>query len=227
MQTETEMRQVQIKQNSVRQMHKYVWILVGVFTLIAASFPTALMRVSKDKKFAAYNFHLKSLTLEGELPKPSSPSLATQPVANNSSAQTKSGGNMDKTHNPSSAATASQKSQVVDIASPTAEITETKELAALNQKLYDKIAQNWQVSNRKFEQKLEYRVSVRPDGAIASYEPLNQAASDYLQQTPVPNLLVSSVSDSSSTQKEPFGRFRVVFTRSGILEVSPWHGWSR
>ena len=227
METATETLSVQTKRISARDLHKYIWVLIGVFTLIAATFPTALMRVSKDKKFAAYNFHVKSLTLEGQLPKPSNASLATQSVANNPSAQNKSGGNTDKTHNPLSIATVSQKSQVLDLAGPTAEITDTKELAALGQKLYDKIAQNWQPSNRKFEQKLEYRVSVRQDGAIASYEPLNQAASDYLQQTPVPNLLLSSASESTSTQKEPYGQFRVVFTRTGILEVSPWQGWSR
>lgn len=52
-----------------KALHKYVWIMAGVFGLIAASFPIAMMRVSQDKKFAAYNSHVKSLTPEGELPK--------------------------------------------------------------------------------------------------------------------------------------------------------------
>jgi hypothetical protein len=68
---------------SSRELHKYVWMMVGVFVLIAATFPIALMRVSKDKKFAAYNFHLKSLTPEGKLPTASNKLATIQPVANN------------------------------------------------------------------------------------------------------------------------------------------------
>jgi hypothetical protein len=82
---------------SSRELHKYVWMMVGVFVLIAATFPIALMRVSKEKKFAAYNFHLKSLTPEGKLPTASNKLATIQPVANNSSAQTINAGNTDKT----------------------------------------------------------------------------------------------------------------------------------
>jgi|ERR671932_140088 hypothetical protein len=229
METETGMRQVQTKPISAREMHKYVWILLGVFTLLAVTFPTAFIRVSKDKKFAAYNFHVKSLTLEGQLPKLSGKSPDFQPVVDKSSFRPTSGGNSDKSLNPSGASTASQEAQARHPSNPAAEITDTKQLATLNQKLYDQIEQVWQASRRRLDSELEYRLSVRQDGAIASYEPLNQAASDYLQQTPLPNLLVSSASDSASSQEKPFafGQFRVVFTRTGIIEVSPWHGWGR
>ncbi|MCP2730172.1 hypothetical protein [Limnofasciculus baicalensis] len=50
---------------SVREMHKIVWILLGVFTLFAATFPTALWRVSQMDKFKG--FHVKSLSVEGKL----------------------------------------------------------------------------------------------------------------------------------------------------------------
>lgn len=114
-------------------------------------------------------------------------------------------------------------------------MTDPEQLAALNQKLYNQITQNWQ--SRRFEQKLVYRVSVSQDGAIASYEPLNQPALDYVQQTPLPNLVATtgqvvstdntiSAKAPSNTQ-QPLGKFEVVFTRRGILEVSPWHGWSK
>ncbi len=49
-----------------RAMHKYVWILVGIWTLLAVTFPIALKRVSQSDKFTG--FHVKSLTLEGQLP---------------------------------------------------------------------------------------------------------------------------------------------------------------
>src|SRR5919199_1379927 len=240
METQIETRQVQTKPISAREMHKYVWILVGVFTLIAATFPTALIRVSKDKKFAAYNFHVKSLTLEGKLSKPSSKSPDVQLVANNPSPQTASSGNTDKTLNPLSVSTASQETQARNLSNASGEITDSEQLAALNQKLYDQIAQVWEASRHRFEQQLEYRVSVSQNGAIASYEPLNQAAQDYLQQTALPNLrrgnapmvARSSAANSTSAQaedfiQEPVGYFRVVFTRKGILEVSPWQGWSK
>jgi hypothetical protein len=54
------------KLTSVRKMHNIVWILLGVFTLFAATFPTALWRVSQMDKFRG--FHVKSLSLEGKLP---------------------------------------------------------------------------------------------------------------------------------------------------------------
>lgn len=82
METARETRSVQTKRIAARELHKYIWVLIGVFTLIAASFPTALMRVSKDKKFAHYDFHVKSLTLEGQLPKPSHSEQSKQAVEN-------------------------------------------------------------------------------------------------------------------------------------------------
>jgi len=40
------------------------------------------------------------------------------------------------------------------------------------------------------------------------------------------------MSDDTKSQvkaaaKKAIGKFLVVFTRQGILEVSPWHGWKR
>jgi len=231
METETGMRQVQTKPISAREMYKYVWILLGVFILLAVTFPTAFIRVSKDKKFAAYNFHLKSLTIEGQLPT-SSKSPAVQPVIDQPSAQTMSGGNTEKTLNISSASTTNQADQTRHPSNATAEITNTEQLALLNQKLHSQIEQVWQASRRRFDQALEYRISVREDGAIANYEALNSAASDYLQQTPLQQLIVSPTPNTTSTQargstQELIGQFRVVFTPQGILEVSPWHGWGR
>jgi hypothetical protein len=191
-----------------------------------------LIRVSKDKKFAAYNFHLKSLTVEGQLPTLSTKSPSAQPVVAQPSVQTASAGNIHNTINLSSTSTTSQKVEARPSPNPTAEITNTEQLAALNQKLHGQIEQVWQASRRQFDQALEYRLSVREDGAIATYEALNSAASDYLQQTPLQKLLVSATPNTTSTQsrgstQEAVGQFRVVFTPQGILEVSPWHGWGR
>ncbi len=53
------------KYTSSKQLHKYVWMLVGVFSLMAVSYPVAMFRVSHKEKF--HGFHVKSLTMEGKL----------------------------------------------------------------------------------------------------------------------------------------------------------------
>ncbi|MBD2211593.1 hypothetical protein H6G64_20510 [Calothrix sp. FACHB-156] len=52
-------------QISRREMHKYIWMLVGVFTLLAATYPTAMIRVSQKPQFHGY--HVKSLPLNGHI----------------------------------------------------------------------------------------------------------------------------------------------------------------
>jgi hypothetical protein len=50
---------------SSRDLHKYVWLLVGVFSLLAATYPTAMLRVSQMEKFKG--FHVKSAPVAGKL----------------------------------------------------------------------------------------------------------------------------------------------------------------
>ncbi|MGE5658939.1 MAG: nitrate ABC transporter ATP-binding protein, partial [Actinomycetota bacterium] len=97
----------------------------------------------------------------------------------------------------------------------TAEITNLVELEVLTRKLYDQLDRGWQTSPT-FENNLVYRVRVRPDGAVAGYEPLNQAAKDYVQETPLSAWQPSRVNaDTPRT-----AQFTVVFSPSGVLEVS-------
>lgn len=218
--------QTQTKYLPPREMHKYVLALIGVFLLFAVTYPIACLRVSQDQKFAKHNFHLKSLTLEGQLP--------NQPLANQTAGQTIPE-SMAKQTAQALGVQGTSEAELASATSQTAEITDSEQLASLNQKLYNQIAQKWQT--RRFEQKLIYRVSVSQDGAIASYEPFNQPASDYAQQTPLPILIgtnsqvnssdraTSAIAQSPSQQS--FGKFEVVFTRQGILEVSPWQGWRK
>jgi hypothetical protein len=56
-----------------QDMHQYVFLMLGAFLLIVISFPISFTRVSKEKKFAPYNFHLKSLTPEYKALKPVTP----------------------------------------------------------------------------------------------------------------------------------------------------------
>ena len=54
------------KQNPAREMHKIVWVRVGVLTLFLMTFPIAMWRLSQKEKFRG--FHLKSFTIEGQSP---------------------------------------------------------------------------------------------------------------------------------------------------------------
>jgi hypothetical protein len=52
----------QVKPLAPQKLHKIVFSLLGVFTLMALSYPVAMFRVSQMDKFQPYNFHVKSLT---------------------------------------------------------------------------------------------------------------------------------------------------------------------
>jgi hypothetical protein len=97
-------------------------------------------------------------------------------------------------------------------------------LRQLNTTLYNSIQQK--VEGRlRFPDKLEYRVGVRADGTVVEYEARNQAAIDYADQTPLPKLQSSTTPVAPATgSSEPIAYYRVVFTRRGVLQVSPWRG---
>lgn len=54
------------KQLPAREMHKIVWISMGVLVLFFVTFPISMWRVSQKEKFRG--FHVKSLTIEGKNP---------------------------------------------------------------------------------------------------------------------------------------------------------------
>jgi hypothetical protein len=176
-----------------REMHKIVWVGVGVLTLFFVTYPIAMWRVSQKEKFLGS--HVKSLTIEGQKPGnvvgkgPNEPAIASSPIL-----------------------------QAVDVANQTAEITDRPKLDELALKVYDLINQTWQTSPT-FTQNLVYRVSANQDGAIGNFEPLNQPAKDFTQETPLPNLLKSS--ETSSSTAAPVAKLTVVFAPTGILEVNP------
>ena len=106
----------------------------------------------------------------------------------------------------------------MDGTNQTAEIIDRLKLHELALKVYDRIDQSWPTSTT-FTQNLVDRVSVSQDGAIGNFEPLNQPAKDYIQETPLPNLLKSS--ETSSNCAAPVANFTVVFAPTGTLEVDP------
>ncbi len=106
-------------------------------------------------------------------------------------------------------------------------ISDSNAVKDLNQKLSDSLRQNWNgsISSKK---ELKYRVAVNKDGAIADYEPLNQAAFDSFRETPLPNMFIAMHGGSNvaaASTKEPLAHFQVVFTPEGKLEVAPWEGY--
>lgn len=106
----------------------------------------------------------------------------------------------------------------MDRTNQSAEITDRVKLDELALKVYDRIKRSWQTSPT-FTQNLVDRVSVSQDRAIGNFEPLNQPAKDYIQETPLPNLLKSS--ETSSNSAAPVPKFTVVFAPTGTLEVNP------
>ncbi|MBO3461402.1 DUF4335 domain-containing protein [Aetokthonos hydrillicola Thurmond2011] len=105
------------------------------------------------------------------------------------------------------------------------EITDASQLRALNRQVYNKINSVW--SNRLgLNDELVYRLGVAADGAVVGYKAVNTQANDAVKNTPLPNLLYNPAS-RSSIPNEPIAQFRVVFTKKGVLEVSPWRGYTR
>ncbi|MEG3925995.1 hypothetical protein [Microcoleus sp. D3_18a_C4] len=236
-----------------REMHKIVWISMGVLTLFFVTFPISMWRVSQKEKFLGS--HVKSLTIEGQNPpnavanavakglaQPAIASSSALPAANNSYLAVDSQKKLpdkspevvpstntstetaiassptDKTVQAVPVSAGQQQVQAVDGTNQTAEITDRVKLDELALKVYDRIDRSWQTSPT-FHQNLVYRVTTSQDGAIDNFEPLNQPAKDYTQETPLPNLLKSP--ETSSNSAAPVAKFTVVFAPTGTLEVNP------
>ena len=103
------------------------------------------------------------------------------------------------------------------------EITNPSQVFALNGRLYNQINQGWQKRSRS-NQDLVYRVGVAKDGAIIGYRAINSANGNSVELIQLSELLYKLVGRRVTSQ-EPIGHFKVVFTRQGILEVSPWWGY--
>ena len=227
-----------------REMHKIVWISMGVLTLFFVTFPISMWRVSQKEKFLGS--HVKSLTIEGQNPanavasKPTEPAIASSttpsalavytqkklpekspqvvPFTNTSTETAIASSRTDKTVQAIPVSAGQQEVQAVDGTNQTAEITDRVKLDELALKVYDRIDRSWHTSPT-FNQNLVYRVSTSQDGAIATFEPLNQPAKDYTKETPLPNLLKSP--ETSSNNAAPVAKFTVVFAPTGTLEVNP------
>lgn len=103
------------------------------------------------------------------------------------------------------------------------EITDSSQLRALNRQVYNQINPAW-TNRSELPEDLVYRLGVAADGSIIGYKSINRAASDAIEKTPLPKLLYNP---ANAVANEPIAQFKVVFTQTGILQISPWGGYTK
>ncbi|MEB3827229.1 tetratricopeptide repeat protein [Phormidium sp. CCY1219] len=106
----------------------------------------------------------------------------------------------------------SQSESAAEPSAPPA-ITDPAQLQALRAKLFDRLDRTWQ-TYPTFSQTVGYRVNVNSDGAIVSFEAMNQLAKDYASEIPLSTLV------EPTETEEPLAQFWATFTPTGILNVS-------
>lgn len=107
------------------------------------------------------------------------------------------------------------------------EISDADKIGKLNNQLYDQLRKEW-TTTPTYQKDLIYRVAVTEDGVITDYEPTNQPASDYVQETPLKRLIKPEAAGqdakAGALPQKPLAQYRVVFRQNGVLEVSPLQG---
>jgi len=113
----------------------------------------------------------------------------------------------------------SRRGSKPDASSITPEITNLKQLRSLAQQLQAQLNQTT-IAEIEGDPDLIYLVDVTEDGAIAMYQPVNQAAFDYINQTPLPTLLsVAKSPQLEASQQIPLARLQVIFQAGGTLAI--------
>ncbi|MBD2691361.1 DUF4335 domain-containing protein [Anabaena catenula] len=157
-------------------------------------------------------------------PQPEEQSSTTTPTASPTTTPTIEA---SPTDSPTASPTASPTPIIRDLEallSSVPEITDPSQLRALNRQVYNQIHPAW--NNRsELTEDLIYRLGVAADGSIIGYKAVNKASNNTVDKTPLPNLLYNPA--NRRIANEPIAQFRVVFNRKGILEVSPWLGYTK
>ncbi|MBW4468865.1 MAG: DUF4335 domain-containing protein [Stenomitos rutilans HA7619-LM2] len=100
------------------------------------------------------------------------------------------------------------------------DITDPTQIQTLQKQLSSQLDQAWK-NRTTVKQDLVYRVGVVKDGALVGYKPINPAALTNVNQTPLPSLLYIPTNGSQPTT-EPIAQYKVVFTPTGVVDVTPW-----
>jgi hypothetical protein len=150
---------------------------------------------------------------------PEENSAETTPVPGEAEAESGEGSGDEATREEDATRDSGSVAGAESVELPTIEtkISDGNRIRALNQSLYDRLLDELApISNTEA---LAYRVRLTEAGDIVGYEAISDAARNLAQETPIPGL-VSKVSEADEQAD-----FRVVFTETGVLEVSPWDGW--
>jgi len=103
---------------------------------------------------------------------------------------------------------------------PKPKITDSNALDKLTSVLYNQIDTNWK-EYPTFSENLVYRVTMNSAGNIAEYKHVNQAASQYIAETPLPKLTNFTTTNLENANK-PTAEFLVILTPGGVLQVNQW-----
>ncbi|PZO59968.1 MAG: hypothetical protein DCF15_02715 [Phormidesmis priestleyi] len=123
-----------------------------------------------------------------------------------------------KTTQPAPANSPANSTVAFDDAPPTTP-PDLLEVEALNNQLKQTIVENR--NQPRVGSATTYRVRFNQAGEVVAYSPVDSDASTAVNETPLPKLL------TAAPKNEPAVDYRVVFTERGVVEVSPWWGWSR
>jgi len=181
---------------------------IGLASLAAAAFALSLLPVPKvEPPKDLYPVRSSATTNSLTPATPASPTATSQPTPSPSAVSS----------SPSPNPAADLKKLEATLATAP-EITDTTTLDQLGKQLRGKIEQRW-TTKSPLPQNLIYQVGVGKDGTILGYNPFDAAALDNAAKTPLLDL-VARQGDRPAT--DPLARFKVVFTPSGSLEVTPW-----
>lgn len=105
------------------------------------------------------------------------------------------------------------------------DITNYWDIQKLARKLYTRVTKTWKTDLAESSEKLIYLVGVDRSGSITAYEPMNQTATEKVEQTPLLNLVVPSrIAGSEIEDSVPLAKFQVTFIPPGEVDVVSCRG---
>ncbi|MBW4690608.1 MAG: DUF4335 domain-containing protein [Lyngbya sp. HA4199-MV5] len=161
----------------------------------------------------------KASTTSSTTGTPSPSASPPTPIASGSS-PSPSASASPNTPSPSPTATQPDLTKLESTLTAAPGITDPAQIQTLQKQLTSQLEQAWK-NRAAVKQDLVYRVGVVKDGAVVGYKPINSVALNGASQTPLPGLLYIPATGSQPTT-EPIAQYKVVFTSTGSVNVSPW-----
>ena len=99
------------------------------------------------------------------------------------------------------------------------------EIQKLENLLRKRISQIWRTDLEESLKPMKYLVGVNSTGTQIVYEPINQAAIDHVNQTPLPELAGHHNNENMGTETLPnLAKFKVVFSPPVSFQIYSWRG---